>query len=222
MPAVLLSSLNPVIYTGFRRATAGTRVRLCNSATSPLRQHKLLSANSGLTQFFPYSSNLISGNRFIPNQLYNRAKTMAVSGSKAVFGDVYVDELVASCGNGLDFLKPTGVYFSDQSHSSCQKVSMILRKREQPRFVCGNYICDAMQRNTKYNLPFGPRMKSIHTLSLPCSSAGAAHDVSFDGSSKDEQTASLPEQYVPSSSIYFYVLLFVPFYFFFLLKIIFK
>ncbi|XWS33735.1 hypothetical protein CRYUN_Cryun22dG0109000 [Craigia yunnanensis] len=119
---------------------------------------------------------------------------MAVSGSKAVFGDVYVDELVASCGNGLDFLKPTGVYFSDRSHSSCQKFSMILRKREQPRFVCGYYICDAMQRNTKYNPPFGPRIKSIHTLSLQCSSAGAAHDVSFDGSSNDEQTASLPEQ----------------------------
>ncbi|XWS45384.1 hypothetical protein CRYUN_Cryun15aG0132100 [Craigia yunnanensis] len=197
MPVVLLSKLNPVIYTGFQRAIAGTRVRLCNSTSSLFRQHKLLSANSGLTKLSPYSSNSISDNRFIPNQLCNRAKTMAVSGSKAVFGDVYVDELVASCGNGLDFLKPTGVYFSNRSHCSCQKASIILRKREQHRFVCGYYICDAMQRNTKYNPPFCPRMKSIHTSSLPCSSAGAAHDVSFDGSSNDEHTASLPEQAIP-------------------------
>ncbi|XVF17864.1 hypothetical protein REPUB_Repub10bG0161300 [Reevesia pubescens] len=76
---------------------------------------------------------------------------------------------------------------------------MILRKREQccNRFVCGYYICDAMQRNTKYNPPFGPMMKSSNTSSLPCSPAGAAYHVSFDGSSNDEQTASLPEKALP-------------------------
>ncbi|EOX91153.1 Phosphatase 2C family protein [Theobroma cacao] len=199
MPPVVLSKLNPAIYTGFRRAISGRRVRLCNPTSSLLRQRKLLSANSGLTQFLPYSINLISDNRFVLNQLCTSAKTMAVSGSKAVFGDVYVDELVASCGNGLDFLKPTGVYFPDGSRTSCQKVSMTLRKREQTnnRFVYGYYVCDAMQRNTKYNPPFGPKIKSIHTSSLLCSCAGAAHDVSFDGGSKDEQIASLPEQAIP-------------------------
>ncbi|XVF15723.1 hypothetical protein REPUB_Repub09cG0180200 [Reevesia pubescens] len=200
MPVLLLSKLNPVFYTGFQREITGKKVRLFNSTSSLLRHQRLLSANSGLTRFLPYSSNSISDNRFISNQLYNRAKTMAVSGSKAVFGDVYVDELVASCGNGLDFFKPTGVYFADRSHSSCEKASMILRKGERPnnRVVCGYYICDAMPRNTKYNPPFVPRMKSIHTSSLSCSSAtGAAHDVSFDGSSKDEQTASFPKEAIP-------------------------
>ncbi|KAK8694708.1 hypothetical protein V6N13_072254 [Hibiscus sabdariffa] len=123
---------------------------------------------------------------------------MSVSVSKAVFGDVYVDELVSSCGNGLDILKPAGVYFADRSHSSCRKASLILRKREQHnnRFVCGYNICDAAQGNAKYNPPFGPRMKSVHTSSLPCTSARAAHDVSFDGSSKDEQTT--PVRTIPS------------------------
>ncbi|XP_022739662.1 probable protein phosphatase 2C 55 isoform X5 [Durio zibethinus] len=153
MPVVLLSKLNLVI--------TGKQVRLFNLASSLLRQHKILTANSGFAQFLPYSRNSISDYRFIPNQICNRAKTMAVSGSKAIFGDVYADELVASCGNGLDFLKPSGVYFADRSHSSCQKASVILRKQEQPnnRFLCGYYICDAMLRNTKYNPPFGPRMK---------------------------------------------------------------
>lgn len=190
MPAFVLSKLNPVIYTGFRRSITGNRVRLCNSTSSLLGNHKLLSWNSGLIQLLPYSSNRVSD---------NRTKTMAVSGSKSVFGDVYVDDLVASCGNSLNFLKPNGVYFADRSRSSCQRASMILRKQEQPNnpFLCGYYICDAMQRNTKYNPPFGPSMKSIHTSSLLCASAGAAHDVSFDGSSKDEQTASLPDQDIP-------------------------
>ncbi|XP_022739660.1 probable protein phosphatase 2C 80 isoform X3 [Durio zibethinus] len=195
MPVVLLSKLNLVI--------TGKQVRLFNLASSLLRQHKILTANSGFAQFLPYSRNSISDYRFIPNQICNRAKTMAVSGSKAIFGDVYADELVASCGNGLDFLKPSGVYFADRSHSSCQKASVILRKQEQPnnRFLCGYYICDAMLRNTKYNPPFGPRMKGIHTSSLPCSSAGAAHELSFDSCSKDEQTADLPEQAIPAIGV---------------------
>ncbi|XVE87272.1 hypothetical protein DITRI_Ditri18aG0103600 [Diplodiscus trichospermus] len=200
MPAVVLSKLNPVISTGFQRAITGKRVRLCNSASSLHRQHKLLSCKPRLIQFLPYSSNSIFGNRFIPHQLHIRTKAMAVSGSKAVFGDVYVDELVSSCGNSLDCLKPCGVYFADQSRSSCQKASMILRRREQPNCLLrsGYYLSNAIQRNTKYSPPFGPRIKSIHTSSLPCASAGAAHDVSFDGGSKDEQTASLPEQAIPS------------------------
>ncbi|XP_022775285.1 probable protein phosphatase 2C 55 isoform X2 [Durio zibethinus] len=87
---------------------------------------------------------------------------MAVSGSKAIFGDVYV-ELVGSCGSSLDFLKPTGVYFAGRSHSSCQKASMILRKREEPNncFLCGYYISGAMQRNRKYYPSFGPRIKVL-------------------------------------------------------------
>ncbi|XVF62005.1 hypothetical protein PTKIN_Ptkin08bG0181600 [Pterospermum kingtungense] len=198
MPAFVLSKLNPLIFTGFRRVITGKRVSLYNSTSSLLGNRKLLSWNSGLIQFLTYWSNLVSDNRFITNKVYNRTETMAVSGSKAVFGDVYVDELVASCGNSLDFLKPTGVYFADRSHTSCQRASMIFRKREQPttRFMCGYYICDAVQRNTKYDPLFGPRMKSIHTSSLPCASSGAAH-VSFDGSSKDESTSSLPEEDIP-------------------------
>ncbi|XP_052876843.1 probable protein phosphatase 2C 80 [Gossypium arboreum] len=164
MPAVVFSKLKPVVFTGFQRSLTGKQVPLSDSASSLLRQLKFL------------------------------AKTMAVSSSKAVFGDVYMDELVASCGNGLDFLKPSGVYFADRSQSSCQKASLILRKQEQRnnRLVCGYNFCDAVQRNTGYNLPFGPRMKNIHTSSLSCTSSRAAHDLSFDGSSKDERAASLP------------------------------
>ncbi|RYQ85086.1 hypothetical protein Ahy_B10g104597 isoform B [Arachis hypogaea] len=38
-------------------------------------------------------------------------KSMATSPSKAVLGDVYDDDLVSSCSNGVDFTKPARVYF---------------------------------------------------------------------------------------------------------------
>ncbi|TYI56425.1 hypothetical protein E1A91_D11G209100v1 [Gossypium mustelinum] len=200
MPAIVFSKLKPVVYTGFQRSLTGKQVLLSDSPSSLLRQLKFLSVNSGLIQSFSYSGKSLSDNRCIRNPFCLRAKTMAVSGSKAVFGDVYMDELIASCGNGLDFLKPSGVYFADRSQSSCQKASLILRKQEQRnnRLVCRYNFCDAVQRNTGYNLPFGPRMKSIHTSSLFCTSSRAAHDVSFDGSSKDERAASLPVQTIPN------------------------
>ncbi|KAE8709529.1 putative protein phosphatase 2C 80 [Hibiscus syriacus] len=121
---------------------------------------------------------------------------MAVSGSKAVFGDVYVDELLASCWNGFGFLKPKGVYFADRSHTSCRKACMLLRQQEQSHFACGYYISATTSRNSKCNPPFGPRIKSIHASSLS-SSARAVHDVSFDGSYSGEQTTNLPEQAIP-------------------------
>ncbi|KAK8716736.1 hypothetical protein V6N13_044038 [Hibiscus sabdariffa] len=124
-------------------------------------------------------------------------RNMAVSGSKAVFGDVYVDELMPSWWNGFGFLKPKGVYFADRSHTSCRKACVFLRKREQPLFACGYYISATMSRTSKCNTPFSPRIKSIHTSTVPCSSAGAVHDVSFDGSYSDEQATSLPEQAIP-------------------------
>ncbi|KAE8707087.1 putative protein phosphatase 2C 80 [Hibiscus syriacus] len=122
---------------------------------------------------------------------------MAVSGSKAVFGDAYVDELLASYWNGFSFLKPKGVSFADRSHTSCRKACMLLRQQEQPLFACGYYISATISRNSKCNLPFGPRIKSIHTSSFSCSSARAVHDVSFDGSYSGEQATNFPEQAIP-------------------------
>ncbi|KAE8715689.1 putative protein phosphatase 2C 80 [Hibiscus syriacus] len=118
---------------------------------------------------------------------------MAVSGSKAVFGDVYVDELVGSCWNDFGVLKTKGVYFADRSHISCRKACMFLRQQERPFFTCGYYISATISRNSKCNPPFSPRIKSFHTSSLQCPSARAVHDVSFDGSYSDEQTKSLTE-----------------------------
>ncbi|KAJ6413108.1 hypothetical protein OIU84_006007 [Salix udensis] len=116
--------------------------------------------------------------------------SMAASSSKAVFGDVHIDDMIAACGNGLEFSKPSGVFFSDRTRSSCIKASVKMRYRELPnsRLVCGNFMLDATRGNGKANnLDLGPLLKNLYSSSSVCFSAGAAQDVSLDGNSREEQ-----------------------------------
>ncbi|KAF9678350.1 hypothetical protein SADUNF_Sadunf07G0025800 [Salix dunnii] len=111
--------------------------------------------------------------------------SLAASCSKAVFGDVHIDDLIATCGNGLEFPKPSGVFFSDRSRSSCLKASVKMRNGEFPksRLVSGN----AIRRNGKANnLVLGPILKNLYSSSSVCVS-GRAQDVSFDGNFSEEQ-----------------------------------
>lgn len=129
-------------------------------------------------------------------------KSMAASGSKTVSGNFHVDEIVAN-GNLSNFAKPTGVCFNDRSLSSCRKASMSLRNQEPPNrsVVCGYLIFDVTRRSISNPLD-GRWFKNFHKSSSSCYSAGAAPDVSFGGSSSDEQlskSAASSDQYVPSS-----------------------
>ncbi|KAJ7952974.1 putative Protein phosphatase 2c [Quillaja saponaria] len=118
---------------------------------------------------------------------------MAASTSKAVLGDVYVDEFVTSCGSALDLSKPTGVFFNARSHSRCQKASMSLRN-QQPlisQLICSGYSnTDAILRNQSSSLLHGTWMRHCYNSSLACYSSGAAHDVSFDGNSHNKQLSN--------------------------------
>jgi len=135
--------------------------------------------------------------------------SMAASSSKAVFGDVHIDDMIATCGNGLEFSKPSAVFFSDRSRSSCLKSSVKMRNRELPnsRLVCGNFMLDAMRGNGKANnLVVGTLLKNLYSSSSVCFSAGAAQDVSFDGNSRKEQVVDftvVSGQYVLLSSVCF-------------------
>ncbi|XP_012079067.1 probable protein phosphatase 2C 80 [Jatropha curcas] len=116
--------------------------------------------------------------------------SMAASGSKAVFGDTYIDDMITTCGNGLDFSKPSGVFFADRSRASCLKASVRMRNGELPnsRLVCGYSSFDAIIGSSNLNgFVAGPSLKNFHTLSSAKLSAGAARDVSFDGNSREEQ-----------------------------------
>lgn len=165
MPSSLLSKLNLTIFWGFERTVRGKR----HSINLLLGQGKLLSRKSVL----PYSTTLLP-------------YPMAASNSKSVFGDVNVDYLVTGCGNALDFVKPTGVFFNDKSRISCRKATVSLRRRElsNSQLSCGYFLGDVKRKNCNSNL----HLRNLHASSLACFSTGAAHDVSFDGSSRDEQS----------------------------------
>lgn len=121
-------------------------------------------------------------------------KNMAASGSKALFGDIHVDDLITSCGNVSNFAKPSGVYFGYRSLRSCQKVSMSLKKREptNSNVVYGYFMFDVMRRNCNSNTIVGPWLNIFQPMSSACYSTGAAPNVSFDGSLQNEQPDNSP------------------------------
>lgn len=202
MPAGVLTKLNPIVCSGFKR--------VCNPKSSVLRQGKLLFGNSGSSEFLPYPIRLLSETMDVSLSSSCKRSSIPSSGTKAVGGDVLIDDLVSNCGNGLEFAKSSGVYFNDRSQSRCHKARMSSRKRESPSggLVSGYFIFDSVGRSSKSNvLGGGLCLKNIHTSSSMCFSAGSAHDLSFDGGSRDEQIGSVAsEQYVLSSSVYFNIL----------------
>lgn len=189
MPAGVLTKLNPIVCSGFKR--------VCNPKSSVLRQGKLLFGNSGSSEFLPYPIRLLSETMDFSLSSSCKRSSIPSSGTKAVGGDVLIDDLVSNCGNGLEFAKSSGVYFNDRSQSRCHKARMSSRKRESPSggLVSGYFIFDSVVRSSKSNvLGGGLRLKNIHTSSSMCFSAGSAHDLSFDGGSCDEQMGSVASE----------------------------
>lgn len=189
MPAGVLTKLNPTVCSGFKR--------VCNPKSSVLRQGKLLFSNSGSSEFLPYPIQLLSETMDFSLSSSCKRSSIPSSGTKAVGGDVLIDDLVSNCGNGLEFAKSSGVYFNDRSQNRCHKARMSSRKRESPSggLVSGYFIFDSVGRSSKSNvLGGGLCLKNIHTSSSMCFSAGSAHDLSFDGGSRDEQIGSVASE----------------------------
>ncbi|XP_041008741.1 probable protein phosphatase 2C 80 isoform X2 [Juglans microcarpa x Juglans regia] len=157
MQSGIFSKLNTTIYSAFPRATVQQR------------------------------ASLISGTSRFPLGCDGKRKSMTASTSKALLGDVYVDELITSCGNALEFSKPTGVFYNNGSRSRCHKATLSFRRQKQPssHLICGNFSFDSLRWNNDPSLFVKPRSKNVHISSSACYSTGA--DVSFDSNSRDEQ-----------------------------------
>lgn len=189
MPPGVLTKLNPTVCSGFNR--------VCNPKSSVLRRGKVLFANSGSSEFLPYPIQLLSETMDFSLSSSCKRSSIPSSGTKAVGGDVLIDDLVSNCGNGLEFAKSSGVYFNDRSQNRCHKARMSSRKRESPSggLVSGYFIFDSVGRSSKSNvLGGGLCLKNIHTSSSMCFSAGSAHDLSFDGGSRDELIGSVASE----------------------------
>lgn len=188
MPSGIFLKLNTTILSGFCGAITGKR----NPKDLLLGQGVLLSRNLRLSLSLPYSSTLLPDITRLSLSCPHKGKSMAASSSKSVFGDVHVDDLFTTCGNALDFTKPAGVFFNDRSRSSCQKASVSFRRKEplNSLITCGYFPADATHRNCSNNILLGPGLRGFHTSFSMCHSAGAAHNVSYDGNSSDEQLAN--------------------------------
>ncbi|XP_059634215.1 probable protein phosphatase 2C 55 [Cornus florida] len=127
---------------------------------------------------------------------------MAVSGSKAVFGDCSLNNLISRRGHLAMSTNNFSTCHGSRSLDSCRKVSMSLRNKEGPNnyLIYGYYIYNVTKRSNC--IPFlGFEFMGFHSLSPACSSAGTAPDVSFDSSARDEQLASSavdPEEKIPA------------------------
>lgn len=128
---------------------------------------------------------------------------MAASGSKAFSGDIYMDGLVSSCGNAVDFTKPTGVFFRDHTPRSFHKASLSLRRQEpsNARVVYGYSIYDVVWRNGNFIPVTGSRQRNLRVVASAQYSGGAAQDISFDGSSHDDLPPRSVGQYVLFSHV---------------------
>lgn len=189
MPSGIFLKLNTTIYSGFPRAAVQQQVGWRGSINFLLRPGNLLFGNPVLPRFLPYSTSLVSRAAGFSPGRENKRKAMAASTSKALLGDVYVDDLITPCGNSLDFTKPTGVYYNDRSRTRCQKVGLSLRRQELPnsRLICRYFSFDGLRRSCNSNSSDKPWLNNFHTSSSACHAMGAAHDVSFNGNSHDEQ-----------------------------------
>lgn len=178
-----LSRLNSTICCSIQEAIA----RRQGVATSLYRNQPALSLSS------LYSTS--SSSRTLDR------KSMATSPSNAVLGDVYVDDLISSCGSVLDLTNKAGVHFRGTTHRGSLRAIVNLR-RLQPLYGPLNFgrsTFDVNWRNRNSGSIHGPCLRNFFTSSSACCLAGAAHDVSFDSSPSDEQlenSSTSPDLYV--------------------------
>ncbi|XP_030462646.1 probable protein phosphatase 2C 80 [Syzygium oleosum] len=175
MPSTALSRLNTTAFCGFRRALAGRQLQ--NSANLLLQ--------------CPRSTVLSTEVVHSPSRVQRRI-SMAASGSKAVSGDVYMDGLLSSGGNTVDFTKPSSVFFFDRSHRSFRRASVSLTRREPSNghLVCG-YSRYQEAWTTCISTPsVGPQYRDFRTSLVACYNDGAAEDISFEGNPSSDLATS--------------------------------
>ncbi|PNY13566.1 putative protein phosphatase 2C 55-like protein [Trifolium pratense] len=121
---------------------------------------------------------------------------MASSSSNAMFGDVYVDDLISSYSGVQDFTKHAGVSFKDRTNKGFMKAGVSLRRPQQLLYGPLNFgrsTFDASWRIQNAGLLHGLWSKNLSTSSA-CCLAGTAHDLSYESSPPDEleDSSTLP------------------------------
>ncbi|KAL2348489.1 hypothetical protein Fmac_002489 [Flemingia macrophylla] len=180
----ILSRLNATIYCHVQEAIIARQQGL---PTSLYRNSALSLCSLHSASFLPGSTHCSSS-----HAKFNTKSMTTTSHSNAVLGDGYVDGLISRRGCVQDFTKSSVVYCKDRTHKGCLRATVNLR-RSQPLYGSLSFRCSPFDANWQIrdlNLLHGSWLKNFSTSSSACSSAGAAQDVSFGGSTPDEQLAS--------------------------------
>lgn len=212
MPAGLLPNLNSAFRFGVQKALRGKQgqTRYLIEA-SPLKKAQAFQRGSGnywnrhitagaLSQAHSHTSAIVLGSSAKASRYCKR--NMAASGSVASSGDLVVDSLISSCSSVSSIGRSSGVYFSNTGRNICQKACLSVRngKAKNGGIFCGYFVYDITPKALVCSL-----FKSYNTSSSTCYSNGDATQVSTDGSSSDEQIASIAisdDQYVPDPCVY--------------------
>ncbi|KAM6544244.1 hypothetical protein CsatB_008691 [Cannabis sativa] len=134
-----------------------------------------------------------------PNPFSNKeklSKPMAVSGSRVVFGEFYVSNLTSRLEHRLPLTdsNTNSVIYSSKNRTfdSFQKATMSLKNHGQPNnsAIYGYFVYEVGRRWFGSYPVIDSGSKEFHSSSSSCFSAGPAHDVSFDNSSREEQPSS--------------------------------
>lgn len=186
MQFISLSKLNITCGSSFRRIAIASVGGQRNLVSHSKFQGKIFNLSSSLS----YKATSSNNNYWItkypvdPTVCHLRRRPMAASGSQAVSGDVYMDSLAMGCGNGVDLVKPSSVFFGDSILGSCRKASISLRNRDAPFIRLA--FQEVSQRMWDCRPFVGPYMRSLHTSCSASYANGAAADVPFDISSRNE------------------------------------
>ncbi|KAL9271504.1 putative protein phosphatase 2C 55, partial [Drosera capensis] len=162
-------------------------------SSSPVACSRSLSYNCGISRRSKHSS-LAS----IHTQL--GGNLMATSGSHAITGDIFVDKFFSAIGNVFHHGKPSSVLLADKGLGHCQRVSLSLSSGEPSGVFlgCGHLTHGKVWRSGSRRIVGSCSMRVSRFAAVH----GAAHDVSFDLSSVDEQLGGKGTLSLRSGSCY--------------------
>ncbi|XP_059637565.1 probable protein phosphatase 2C 55 [Cornus florida] len=139
-----------------------------------------------------HSDHLLSEPSLISLGIDSQKTHMAVSVSRAVFGDCSLHNLTSRHGQLAISTNNAAICCGNTSSESCRKVSMSLKNKEWPNnyLLYGYFLYNVPKRRSSFIPCTGFRLMSFHSSSPASSSAGTAPAVSFDNSTHEEQLES--------------------------------
>ncbi|XP_043713344.1 probable protein phosphatase 2C 55 [Telopea speciosissima] len=120
-----------------------------------------------------------------------RRTLMAAYGSGSLLGQHFLDNITSRNDHLSNSIKGAGVSYCNKSLDCCRKATMSLRNREPSNnnMIYGYFIFD-VARSCCSNPLMSPGTEKFYSSSSACYSTGAASEVSFDGSAREEQLPS--------------------------------